>query len=157
MSTEAQSRSESYDFQAEVSRVLQLMVRSVYSESEIFLRELISNSADASDRLRYEALTDASLQEADQDFTITITTDREAGTLMGADTGTIIGLGQRATVRLVEAEPVTGGLELELLALENRALPRGGRPSGRRGAQRKPGRSKARRDKGKRKVARRRK
>lgn len=83
--------------------------------------------------------------------------DREAGTLMGADTGTIIGIGQRVTVRLVDAVPVTGGLELELLELEDKALPRGpsrtrGRPTRRKAAQ-----SRRKADKVKRKVKRRRK
>jgi ribonuclease R len=63
--------------------------------------------------------------------------DRDAQTLMGADTGIIIGIGQRVTVRLAEAVPVTGGLLLELLEIENRALPAGakaarGRPAPRR-------------------------
>ncbi|WP_132952194.1 ribonuclease R [Rhodovulum bhavnagarense] len=56
--------------------------------------------------------------------------DREAQTLMGADTGVIIGIGQRVTVRLSEAVPVTGGLTLELLTLDGKALPRAGRRSG---------------------------
>jgi molecular chaperone HtpG len=78
---------ETHEFQAEVSRVLQLMVRSVYSESEIFLRELISNAADASDRLRYAALTDPTLIDGDGDYTITLTVDANAGTLSIADQG----------------------------------------------------------------------
>ncbi|ETX27622.1 ribonuclease R [Roseivivax isoporae] len=66
--------------------------------------------------------------------------DREAGTLMGADTGTLIHAGQRVTVRLVEAAPVTGGIGLELLSLEETDMPRGpvrrrpgGKPGGTRG------------------------
>ncbi|MCB1332456.1 MAG: ribonuclease R [Roseivivax sp.] len=51
--------------------------------------------------------------------------DRDAGTLMGADTGTVIGIGQRVTVRLVEAAPVTGGIALSLITLEDHALPQG--------------------------------
>ncbi|WP_170383863.1 ribonuclease R [Ruegeria atlantica] len=62
--------------------------------------------------------------------------DREAGTLMGSDTGLIIAIGQRVTVRLTEATPVTGGLELELLSIDDQALPRGrgsrGRPTRRK-------------------------
>ncbi len=87
MSSTADQQTEQHEFQAEVSRVLQLMVRSVYSESEIFLRELISNAADASDKLRYEALTDDALLDGDGDYTITITVDKEAGTLSIADRG----------------------------------------------------------------------
>ncbi|EAU48117.1 ribonuclease R [Salipiger bermudensis HTCC2601] len=63
--------------------------------------------------------------------------DREAGTLMGADTGTIITLGQRVRVKLVEAAPVTGGIALDLLELEDAEMPQG-RGSGR------PGRGRAR-------------
>ena len=87
MATETDQSTETHEFQAEVSRVLQLMVRSVYSESEIFLRELISNAADASDRLRYAALTDSASLDGDGDYTITITTDAAAGTLSIADRG----------------------------------------------------------------------
>ncbi|APZ52746.1 ribonuclease R [Salipiger abyssi] len=70
--------------------------------------------------------------------------DRDAGTLMGADTGVIIGLGQRVRVRLTDAAPVTGGIGLEILELEDAELPKGrgtGRPSrGRRpGSRGKPG------------------
>lgn len=87
MSSTADQQTEQHEFQAEVARVLQLMVRSVYSESEVFLRELISNAADASDKLRYEALTDDALLDGDGDYTITITVDKEAGTLSIADRG----------------------------------------------------------------------
>ena len=84
--------------------------------------------------------------------------DRDAGTLMGSDTGMVIALGQRVTVRLVEAEPVTGGLELELLSLDDKAIARAPNP-GRRGrgmGRRKPPAGKPRGDKAKRKVTRRR-
>ncbi|WP_425081777.1 ribonuclease R [Ruegeria arenilitoris] len=81
--------------------------------------------------------------------------DREAGTLMGSDTGLIIAIGQRVTVRLTAATPVTGGLELELLSIDDQALPRG------RGAKGRPTRRKAvsnkrKKDKIKRKVERKR-
>ncbi|WP_170533583.1 ribonuclease R [Ruegeria atlantica] len=81
--------------------------------------------------------------------------DREAGTLMGSDTGLIIAIGQRVTVRLAAATPVTGGLELELLSIDDQALPRG------RGAKGRPTRRKAvsnkrKKDKIKRKVERKR-
>ncbi|MEM8731432.1 MAG: ribonuclease R [Pseudomonadota bacterium] len=81
--------------------------------------------------------------------------DREAGTLMGSDTGLVIGMGRRVTVRLVEAEPVTGGLELELLSLDDTAIQQA--PTARRGAaRRKPASGKGRRNKSLRKVTRRR-
>ena len=81
--------------------------------------------------------------------------DREAGTLMGSDTGLTIGIGQRVTVRLTEATPVTGGLELELLSIDDQALPRGRGPA-KRGARRKAVSTKRKKDKIKRKVERKR-
>ena len=78
---------ESMAFQAEVGRLLDLMVHSVYSEKEVFLRELISNASDACDRLRYAALTDTALAGEAQDFRITITPDANARTLTIADNG----------------------------------------------------------------------
>ncbi|WP_171209124.1 MULTISPECIES: ribonuclease R [unclassified Ruegeria] len=81
--------------------------------------------------------------------------DREAGTLMGADTGLIIAIGQRVTVRLTEATPVTGGLELELLSIDDKALPRGRSPAG-RSTRRKAVSTKRKKDKIKRKVERKR-
>ena len=56
MSTPAESQAETHAFQAEVAELLRLMVHSVYSETDVFLRELISNASDACDRLRYEAI-----------------------------------------------------------------------------------------------------
>ncbi|WP_299592179.1 ribonuclease R [uncultured Tateyamaria sp.] len=82
--------------------------------------------------------------------------DREANTLMGSDTGMIIGLGQRATVRLAEAVPVTGGIALELLTLDGQDLPRGRRSPAGRSPRRKPANAKRRSDKAKRKVSRKR-
>ncbi|WP_209598378.1 ribonuclease R [Ruegeria sp. HKCCSP351] len=81
--------------------------------------------------------------------------DREAGTLMGADTGLIIAIGQRVTVRLTEATPVTGGLELELLSIDDQALPRGQGPKG-RSSRRKAISTKRKKDKIKRKIERKR-
>ncbi len=80
--------------------------------------------------------------------------DREANTLMGADTGMIISLGQRATVRLAEAVPVTGGIALELLALDGQSLPKGRQSPAGRSPRRKPAQAKRRTDKTKRKVKR---
>ncbi|MEW9918064.1 ribonuclease R [Marimonas sp. MJW-29] len=82
--------------------------------------------------------------------------DGEAQTLMGADTGMIISLGQRVTVRLAEAVPVTGGIALELLQLEGAKVPQGERrsPAGRSGPRRKAVKAKRKKDKIKRKVAR---
>lgn len=74
-------------FKAEVSRLLDIVVHSLYSEKEIFLRELISNASDACDKLRYEALTVPELTEDDSDFKIKITVDPKARTLTVEDNG----------------------------------------------------------------------
>ncbi len=82
-----QAAAETHEFQAEVARLLNMMVRSVYSETEIFLRELISNASDACDRLRYEALTDAALTGGDAALRIAVTADKAGKTLTIADNG----------------------------------------------------------------------
>src|SRR5688572_25711417 len=74
-------------FQAEVSKLLDLMVHSVYSEREVFLRELISNAADACDKLRYEAIANPELLEGDSALKITIAADKKAKTITVADNG----------------------------------------------------------------------
>ncbi len=74
-------------FKAEVSRLLDIVVHSLYSEKEIFLRELIANASDACDKLRYEALTQPELTGSDPDFRINITIDKKARTLTVADNG----------------------------------------------------------------------
>jgi len=78
---------EKHNFQAEVSKLLHMMVHSVYSEREIFLRELISNASDACDKLRYEALTRPDLIKGDPDFRVTITVDDTKNTLTLSDNG----------------------------------------------------------------------
>lgn len=80
--------------------------------------------------------------------------DAEAGTLMGSDTGMMISLGQRVTVRLAEAAPVTGGIALELLALEGDAIPQGRRSPAGRSPKRRGVKAKRKADKTKRKVKR---
>ncbi len=74
-------------FQADVSRLLHLMVHSVYSERDIFLRELISNAADACEKLRYEAIATPALTGDGAPFAITLSLDKEAKTLSIADNG----------------------------------------------------------------------
>jgi molecular chaperone HtpG len=74
-------------FEAEVGRVLDLVINSLYQHREIFLRELISNGSDACDRLRYLSLSEPKLQGDDPELKILITPDREAGTLTVFDTG----------------------------------------------------------------------
>ena len=78
---------QTHSFQAEVSRLLEIVAGALYSNSEIFLRELISNASDACDRLRYLALTEPGLTAEDPDFAITLTTDKEAGSLVIQDNG----------------------------------------------------------------------
>jgi molecular chaperone HtpG len=85
MTTETQK--ETLGFQAEVKQLLDLMIHSLYSNKEIFLRELVSNASDAIDHLRFEALSDASLYENDADFKIRVNYDKEARTITVADNG----------------------------------------------------------------------
>lgn len=74
-------------FQTEVRQLLDLMIHSLYSNKEIFLRELISNASDAQDKLRFEALSNNDLYEGDADLSVRITTDSEAGTITITDNG----------------------------------------------------------------------
>ncbi len=83
-------------FQAEVKQLLQLMIHSLYSNKEIFLRELISNASDAADKLRFEAINNAALFENDSELTIQIDFDKEARTISITDNG--IGLSQQEAV-----------------------------------------------------------
>ena len=78
---------ETHEFQAEVRQLLDLMIHSLYSNREIFLRELISNAADAADRLRFEALQDEQLFENDPELWVRIAVDAEARTLTVSDNG----------------------------------------------------------------------
>ena len=93
--TEAQTK-ETFGFQAEAKQVLHLMIHSVYSNKEIFLRELISNASDACDKLRFEALTDSGLFEDDQDFAIRVDFDSEARTVTISDNG--IGMSRQEVI-----------------------------------------------------------
>ncbi|MBC7950435.1 MAG: molecular chaperone HtpG [Rhodospirillaceae bacterium] len=78
---------EKREFQAEVAKLLDIVVHSLYSNKEIFLRELISNASDACDKLRYAALTDAQLMAGDPEFRIRLIPDAAANTLTIADNG----------------------------------------------------------------------
>lgn len=78
---------ENLKFEAEVSRLLDIVVNALYSEKEIFLRELVSNASDACDKLRYESLTNGDLLAGDGEFKITLATDAEAKTLTLSDNG----------------------------------------------------------------------
>ena len=87
---------ETLGFQAEVKQLLQLMIHSLYSHKEIFLRELISNASDAADKLRFEALTDAALFEADSELKIKVSVDKEAKTITIRDNG--IGMNRQEVI-----------------------------------------------------------
>ena len=83
-------------FQAEVAQLLKLVTHSLYSNPEIFLRELISNASDACDKLRFEALNNASLYESDADLKVRVSFDKAAKTLTIIDNG--IGLSQQEAI-----------------------------------------------------------
>jgi molecular chaperone HtpG len=87
---------ETLGFQTEVKQLLQLMIHSLYSNKEIFLRELISNASDACDKLRFEALTDAGLFEEDADLKIRVSFDRAARTITVSDNG--IGMSRQEVI-----------------------------------------------------------
>ena len=79
--------SEQHQFQAEVGRLLDIVANALYSDKEIFLRELISNASDACDRLRYEAIAKPELMSGDSELKITLTFDTTARTLTISDSG----------------------------------------------------------------------
>src|SRR6266581_329230 len=82
-----ETHKETMGFQAEVKQLLDLMIHSLYSNKEIFLRELISNASDAIDRLRFAALSDDTLYEGDTDFKIRVSYDKDARTISVSDNG----------------------------------------------------------------------
>src|SRR5690625_3422619 len=75
------------EFQAESKRLLDLMINSIYSQKEVFLRELISNASDAIDKIYYKTLTDDSLTFNREDYYIQIASDKDSRTLTITDTG----------------------------------------------------------------------
>ncbi len=81
------SGKETLNFQTEVTRLLDLMIHSLYSNKEIFLRELISNASDAADKLRFEAATDDALYEGDADLHVFVDVDKKARTITVRDNG----------------------------------------------------------------------
>jgi molecular chaperone HtpG len=87
MTTDTVSAPETRAFEADVSKLLHMMVHSVYSDKDVFLRELISNAADACEKLRYEAISSPALFGDDPQLRITLTLDKEAGTLVVEDNG----------------------------------------------------------------------
>ncbi len=87
---------EKMEFKTEVKQLLDLMIHSLYSHKEVFLRELISNASDAIDKARYESLTDSDVLEAENEWKIKISVDKAAGTLTVSDNG--IGMTKAETV-----------------------------------------------------------
>ncbi len=85
--TDAGEAKQTLGFQAEVKQLLRLMIHSLYSNKEIFLRELISNASDAVDKLRFRALADPALLAGNPEFAVTVDFDPAAGTLSVADNG----------------------------------------------------------------------
>jgi len=93
---QAETTKEHLSFQAEAKQLLKLMIHSLYSNKEIFLRELISNASDAADKLRFEGLTDAALYESDSDLNIRVGYDPEARTITVIDNG--IGMSRQEVI-----------------------------------------------------------
>ena len=121
MSVINQTKKETHAFEADVAKLLHMMVHSVYSDRDVFLRELISNSADACERLRYEAIANPALLGSDSTFRITLAIDADKKTLTVEDNGvgmnreelvhelgTIAHSGTRAFLEKVEASKNDG-------------------------------------------------
>ncbi|MBX5451456.1 molecular chaperone HtpG [Thermogemmatispora sp.] len=92
-----ETHKETLGFQAEVKQLLDIMIHSLYSNKEIFLRELISNASDAIDRLRFDALSNPDLYERDADFKIRVSYDRDARTITVSDNG--IGMSREEVIQ----------------------------------------------------------
>jgi molecular chaperone HtpG len=121
----AENTVENHVFEADVSRLLHMMVHSIYSDKDVFLRELISNAADACEKLRYETISTPTLATSDPNSRITLSLDEEAGRLIVEDNGigmsrdeliealgTIARSGTRAFIERIEANKTGEGAEL---------------------------------------------
>ena len=91
-----ESEKQTLGFQTEVKQLLHLMIHSLYSNKEIFLRELISNAADAADKLRFEALENPNLYEGDSDLKVQVSVDKSARTVTLSDNG--IGMNRQEVI-----------------------------------------------------------
>ena len=92
------AQAQTHGFQTQARQLLKLMINSLYSNREVFLRELISNASDAIDRLRFRSIAEPGLVDAGEDFAITIRFDKDARTLTVEDNG--IGFDQKYTDRI---------------------------------------------------------
>ena len=111
---------EKFEFQAEVKQLLDLMIHSLYSNRDVFLRELISNASDACDRLRFEGLTDSELLP-DEPFAVNIHVDPEARVLSVSDNG--IGMSREEVVHNIGTIAKSGTAEF-LSSLSKSADPK---------------------------------
>jgi molecular chaperone HtpG len=107
------------EFKAEVRQILDLMIHSLYSHKEVFLRELISNASDAIDRARYESLTNSDIAENDGEWKIRITADKEANTLTVSDNG--IGMTREEIIEALGTIAHSGTKDF-LLALQQKEV-----------------------------------
>ncbi|MBY0354359.1 MAG: hypothetical protein K2Q12_01365, partial [Rickettsiales bacterium] len=85
--TETVEGAQNIPFSAEISRVLQLMIHSLYTNKDIFLRELVSNASDACDKLRYLSLSDQSLMAGETELAVRVHVDKKAGIIEVRDNG----------------------------------------------------------------------
>lgn len=104
------AKAEEFQFQAETKQLLDLMIHSLYTNKEIFLRELISNASDALDRLRFEALTDPTLLAGEDRYEIRLDADKDACTLSVSDTG--IGMSRDEVIANIGTIAKSGTREL---------------------------------------------
>jgi molecular chaperone HtpG len=128
----ADAGTQSHQFQAEVAELLSLMVHSVYSETDVFLRELISNASDALDKLRYEAISNPALLVGAEKLAIQLKPDALAKTLTIADTGIGMppkhsgGLGMRLVKALIGQLDTTMTIESPVPQSKDSPDPGGG-------------------------------
>ncbi len=101
-----EAHKETLEFQAYVSPVLNLVIRSLYSNKEIFLRELISNASDAAEKLRFEALSDDALYEEDPNLRIRVSLDKERRTVTISDNG--IGMNRQEVTEIIGSIATSG-------------------------------------------------
>ena len=99
-------------FKAESQKLLDLMINSIYTNKEIFLRELISNASDALDKLRFKGLTDDSVGLGMSDFAITLTPNKESRTLKISDNG--IGMTKEELEKTMDPSKYTGRASVQV-------------------------------------------